>query len=235
MDTSVAAVTVNVVLPETLPLVALIVVLPALSAEARPPPLIVAVVVLDDAHVTLAVRFCIELSLYVPVAVNCCVPPAATDGFTGVTAMDTSVAAVTVNVVLPETLPLVALIVVLPNFNAAARPPLLIVAVVVLDDAHVTLAVRLCVELSLYVPVAVNCCVPPAATDGFTGVTAMDTSVAAVTVNVVLPETLPLVALIVVLPAFNADAKPVPLIVAVAVLDEAHVTLAVRFCVELSL
>src|SRR5271166_4381095 len=149
MDTSVAAVTVNVVLPETLPLVALIVVLPALSAEARPPPLIVAVVVLDDAHVTLAVRFCVELSEYVPVAVNCCVPPAATDGFTGVTAMDTSVAAVTVSVVLAEMAPLVAEIVVLPTFNADAKPALLMVAVAVLDEAHVTLAVRFCVELSL--------------------------------------------------------------------------------------
>jgi hypothetical protein len=63
----------------------------------------------------------------------------------------------------------------------------------------------------------------------------MDTSVAAVTVSVVLPETAPLVALMVVLPAFSADAKPALLIVAVAVLDEAQVTLAVRFCVELSL
>ena len=80
-----------------------------------------------------------------------------------------------------------------------------------------------------------NCCVPPAATDGFTGVTAMDTSVAAVTVRVVLPEMAPLVALMVVLPAFSADAKPALLIVAVVVLDEAQVTLAVRFCVELSL
>src|SRR5271165_257180 len=97
MDTSVAAVTVNVVLPEMAPLVALIVVLPAFSADAKPAPLIVAVAVLDEAHVTLAVRFCVELSLYVPVAVNCCVPPAATDGFTGVTAIDTSVAAVTAN------------------------------------------------------------------------------------------------------------------------------------------
>src|SRR5271167_5013755 len=131
--------------------------------------------------------------------------------------------------------PLVALIVVLPAFNADANPPLLMVAVVVLEDAHVTLAVRFCVELSLYVPVAVNCCVLPAATDGFTGVTAMDTSVAAVTVSVVLPTTLPLVAEIVVLPAFSADANPPLLIVAVTVLDDAHVTLAVRFCVELSL
>jgi hypothetical protein len=235
IDTSVAAVTVNVVLPEMAPLVALIVVLPAFSAEASPAALIVAVVVLDDAHVTLAVRFCVELSLYVPVAVNCCVPPAATDGFTGVTAIDTSVAAVTVSVVLPEMAPLVAEIVVLPAFNADAKPALLIVAVVVLEDAHVTLVVRFCVELSLYVPVAVNCCVLPAATDGFTGVTAIDTSVAAVTVSVVLPEMAPLVALIVVLPAFRADAKPALLIVAVVVLEAAHVTLAVRFCVELSL
>jgi hypothetical protein len=75
----------------------------------------------------------------------------------GVTAIDTSVAAVTVNVVLPEIAPLVALIVVPPTLSAEARPPLLMVAVVVLDDAHVTLAVRFCVVLSLYVPVAVNC------------------------------------------------------------------------------
>ncbi len=80
-----------------------------------------------------------------------------------------------------------------------------------------------------------NCCVRPAATEGFTGVTAIDTSVAAVTVSVVLPEIAPLVADIVVPPAFSADAKPAALIVAVVVLDDAHVTLLVMFCVELSL
>jgi hypothetical protein len=42
--------------------------------------------------------------------------------------------------------------------------------------------------------VAVNCCVLPLAIDGLAGVTAIDTSVAAVTVNIVLPETLPEVA-----------------------------------------
>jgi hypothetical protein len=235
IDTSVAAVTVSVVLPEMAPLVALMVVPPAFSADAKPVALIVAVVVLDDAHVTLAVMFCVELSLYVPVAVNCCVLPAATEGFTGVTAIDTSVAAVTVSVVLPEMAPLVALMVVPPAFSADAKPEPLIVAVTVLDDAHVTLAVMFCVELSLYVPVAVNCSVPPAVTEGFTGVTVMDTSVAAVTVSVVLPEIAPLVADIVVPPAFNADAKPAALIVAVVVLDDAHVTLLVMFCVELSL
>ena len=187
IDTSVAAVTVSVVDPLTLPLVALIVVVPAFSALAKPVALTVAVVVLEDAHVAVVVRFCVVPSLYVPVAVNCCVPPAATDGFTGVTAIDTSVAAVTVSVVDPLTLPLVALIVVVPAFSALASPVALTVAVVVLEDAHVAVVVRFCVVPSLYVPVAVNCCVPPAATDGFTGVTAIDTSVAAVTVSVVDP------------------------------------------------
>ena len=165
---------------------------------------------------------------------NCCVLPAATDGFAGVTAMDTSVAAVTVSVVLPTMLPLVAEIVLVPAFSADARPAPVIVAVVSVPDAHVTLPVKFCVELSLYVPVAVNCCVLPAATDGSAGVTAMDTSVAAVTVSVVLPTMLPLVAEIVLVPAFSADAKPALVIVAVVSVPEAHVTLPVRFCVELS-
>jgi hypothetical protein len=144
-------------------------------------------------------------------------------------------AAVTVNVVLPMMLPIVALIVVLPAFSADDNPPLLIVAVAVFDETHVTLAVRFCVEPSLKVPVAVNCCVPPATTDGFTGVTAMDFNVAAVTVRVVLPTIAPSVAEIDEVPAFNADAKPELLIVAVAVVPDAQVTCAVRFCVELSL
>jgi hypothetical protein len=66
------AVTVSDVLPITLPLVAVMIVEPAAApAVARPELLIVAMVVLDDAHSTLAVRFCVELSLNVPVAVNC--------------------------------------------------------------------------------------------------------------------------------------------------------------------
>jgi hypothetical protein len=81
----------------------------------------------------------------------------------------------------------------------------------------------------------VNCCVLPAVTEGLTGVTAIDFSVAAVTVSVVLPTTAPSVAEIDEVPAFNADAKPELLIVATVVVAEAHVTCAVRFCVELSL
>jgi len=236
IDDSVAAVTVNVVEPTTLPLVALIVDVPTFRVVAKPEALIVATVVVPDAHVTLLVRFCVELSLNVPVAVNCCVFPAATDGFAGVTAMDVSTAAVNVNEVVPMTAPDVALIVTgPPAFTPVAKPAALIVAMVVSDELQVTELVRFCVELSLKVPVAVNCCVFPAATDGFAGVTAIDDRVAAVTVSVVDPTTAPLVALIVDVPTFTAVAKPAALIVAFAGVPDAHVTLLVKFCVELSL
>ena len=63
--------------------------------------MIVATVTADELHVAVLVRFCVVPSLKVPVAVNCWVPPFGTDGFAGVTATDTSVAAVPVSVVLP--------------------------------------------------------------------------------------------------------------------------------------
>ena len=70
---------------------------------------------------------------------------------------------------------------------------------------------------------------------GFAGVTVMDCSVAAVTVSNVEPTTAPEVALIVLLPAATAVAKPPAPMVAVAMVPEAQVTEAVRFCVLLSL
>ena len=73
----------SVVLPLTAPSVAEIVVVPALTAVASPAAFTVATAVLDDAHVTWLVRFCVLPSEYVPVAVNCCVPPTVTVGFAG--------------------------------------------------------------------------------------------------------------------------------------------------------
>jgi hypothetical protein len=71
------------------------------------------------------------------------------------------------------------------------------------------------------------------------GVTEIDTSVAAVTVRGVEPDTLPSVAEIVVTPTPPVEvAKPYEpealLIEAAAVLEELQVTATVRFCVELS-
>ena len=154
----------------------------------------------------------------------------AIDGFAGVTAIDCNVAAVTVNNVEPTTDPNVALMVLVPIAAAVAKPPLAMVAVAVVPDAQVTEAVTFFVLLSVYVPVAVNCCVRPLAIDGLAGVTAMDCSVAAVTVNTVEPATDPDVAPIVLVPTPAPVAKPPLVMVAVPVVPDAQVTEAVRFC-----
>jgi hypothetical protein len=59
-----------------------------------------------------------------------------------------------------------------------------------------------CVLLSLNVPVAVNCCIVPAAAVGAAGVIVSDTNVPVPTVNVVLPLTPEDEAVIVTVPPF---------------------------------
>ena len=78
---------------------------PAATPVANPPAVIVATVVVTELQVAVLVKFCVELSEKVPVAVNCSVAPFAIEGFAGVTAIDTSVAAVTVKVVDPVMAP----------------------------------------------------------------------------------------------------------------------------------
>ena len=160
---------------------------------------------------------------------NCCVAPFAIDGFAGVTAIDCSVAAVTVSTVEPLIDDDVAVIVEVPTPAAVARPDALIVAVVVVPDDHVTVLVRFCVVPSLKVPVAVNCCVAPLVIDGFAGVTAIDCSVAAVTVSTVEPLMDDDFAVIVEVPTPAPLARPAALIVAVVVVPDDQVTVEVRF------
>ena len=71
------------------------------------------------------------------------------EGLAGVTAMDCSVAAVTVRTVEPETAPRVALMVLVPVLTAVARPPVVMVATDMVADAQVTCEVMFCVLLSL--------------------------------------------------------------------------------------
>ena len=85
----------------------------------------------------------------------------------------------TVNVLAPVRPAKVASMVLDPEARAVAKPDVLIVATVVLDDAEVTKLVRFAVELAGEVPVAVNCSVKPLAKLGLTGVTVIDVSVAA--------------------------------------------------------
>jgi hypothetical protein len=235
IDTSVAEPTVSTVDPDTDPDVALMTLVPTPAPVAKPPEVMVAVEIVADAHVTDAVRFCVLLSLYVPVAVNCWVFPFAMEGLAGVTAIDTRVAEPTVSTVEPETEPEVALMTLVPTPAPVARPPEVMVAVDIVAEAHVTDAVRFWVLLSLYVPVAVNCCVVPFEIDGLAGVTAIVTRVAEPTVSTVDPDTDPEVALITLVPTPAPVARPPEVMVAVDVVAEAHVTDAVRFWVLLSL
>ena len=77
---------------------------------------------------------------------------------------------------------------------------------------------------SVNVPVAVNCSVVPSGMEGLGGVTEIATSWAGVTVSTVLPETVPLVAEIMVCPVAFDVAKPGEVIVATAVEDDAQET-----------
>jgi hypothetical protein len=187
IDVNTAAVTVTVAEPWIVPDMAVIVAVPFATLVANPPLLTVAIVVADEDQVTVLVRFCVVPLLYVPVAVNCCLSPAGTDGDAGATEIDINTAAVTVNVAEPWIVPDVAVIVAVPFATLVASPPLLTVAIVVADEVQVTVLVRFCVVPLLYVPVAANCCVNPAATDAVPGVTAIEANTGAVTVNMAEP------------------------------------------------
>jgi hypothetical protein len=73
-------------------------------------------------------------------------------------------------------------------------------------------------------PTAVNCCVVPRATEGVAGITAIEISWAGTTVNVLVSENAPAVAVIVVAPAATVVASPEPLMVAAEVDEEVQVT-----------
>jgi hypothetical protein len=106
------------------------------------------------------VRFCVLLSLNVPVAVNCCVSPTGIEGSLGPTVIDTKVSAVTARDELPPTAADVAKMVVVPAATPDASPAEFMVATFGAEELHWTDVVKSCVLLSLNVPTALNCCVP---------------------------------------------------------------------------
>ena len=248
IETRRAAVTVSVVEPEV-PLagsVALITVDPTVSAVVSPAEPaafeMLAVGGTEDCQLTVAVRSCVVLSVYVPVAANWCVRPTGSDGVAGVTAIDTSCAAVTVSVVVPERPedPSVALIVADPIPAPVATPfdPAVLENRVTAEseDPQVTVPVRSRVVESVYVPVAVSCCLAPSAMEGSGGVIASEVRRAAVTVKAVLIE-MPVpgsVTVMVVVPVAVVEATPAaPAVatVATSTIEDDHLTLAVMSCV----
>jgi hypothetical protein len=138
------------------------------------------------------VRFWTVPSVKVPVAVNACDVPRAISGFTGVTAIETSLAPETVSVVEPVTPECVAEIVALPRARLLARPYVPAVfetGAPAADELHSTWVVRSWMVPSEKVPVAVNCWLVPRAIVGFVGVTSTATRTALDTVSVVDPLT----------------------------------------------
>jgi hypothetical protein len=81
----------------------------------------------------------------------------------GVMPIETSIAEVTVSVVLPEISLSETEIVVDPATRAVATPVALTLATAGFDELQVTLEDRSCFDPSEYTPVAVICCVIPAA------------------------------------------------------------------------
>jgi hypothetical protein len=109
--------------------------------------------------------------------------PAATEAVAGVTEIEVKTAGITVNVAAPLIVPAVAVMVAVPGVTPVANPVLFFtVATEVAEELHFAVVVRFCVVPLLYVPVAVNCWVVPAAMDEVAGVTAIETSGGAVPV-----------------------------------------------------
>jgi hypothetical protein len=216
IEARVAEVTVRVVDPDMLPDVAVIVVEPVSTEVVKPLEpdvlLMVATNSADEYHVTDVVISCVVLSENIPVAANHCVVPFPILGLVGVTARETRVAEVTVSVVEPEIPSDVAVIVVKPAATPVAVPLdpeiSLIVATAAFDDIQFVDAVRSCVVLSENVPVAVNCRVVSMARLGLDGVTAIEISVAGVTVTCAVPDIFPHCAVISASPGCMAIVCP---------------------------
>src|SRR5215813_1379475 len=127
------------------------------------------------------------------------------DGLLGFTVME--MRARTVRVVVPSIVPDLARMIVAPAPTPVARPDALIVATDGESDIQVTTLVRFLVVVpSLYVPVAMNCSVPPTAIVGFGGSMAIE--VRLTTLSCVEPLMPAELAWIVVVPTATPLAKP---------------------------
>ena len=239
IDTNAVELTVSVAEALIEPMSTPMVVIPWLSAVATPAVpgelLIVATFAAVELQCPRVVRSCVVPSVYVPVALNCCVVPKGVVAFGGLMMIDVKVAAATVKTVDPVTNAEVALMVADPVPMLVASPTLLMLAVETVSEAHVAVELRSCVLPSLNVPVAINCCVVPKAMKGFAGVTAIDCRTAAVTLIVVLPLIVPEVAIICAEPVPTLNANPAVfdtlLIVATVEAFELHCTVLVKSCV----
>lgn len=236
IDIRVAPVTVRLTDAVAEPIVAVIFAAPGASPFAKPLALpTFATPASDEVHVDCAVKSRVLPSLNVPIAENCWLVVAAIIESPGWIASDARSAALIVAVALPLTEPEVAVIVVVPRLRAVASPLTVIDAMLVFEELHATVPVISCVVPSENVPVALNCCNVPRGMDGVAGVTAIEFTVALVTVRLALAKMLPelTVAVMVELPAPIPSARPgapFKLMLATPGFPDAHCTDPVMFC-----
>jgi hypothetical protein len=202
--------TVRTAVPLTVPLVAVMLTVPAATGCARPVETpTVAFVVSEDDHVTKVVMSRVVLSEKPPIAANCtAAPPTLVTPGLGVTEMEASVAVDTVSVADPDFPPNIAVIVLDPDAMLVARPRAVIVAVDGFDDCQDAEDVTSCVVPSEYCAVAANCSVVPTGRLAEGGVTVMPVSVPAPTMRTAFPVTVPRAAVMVTVPAATGCASP---------------------------
>lgn len=152
-----------------------------------------------------------------------CVVVLAITGELGVTLMEVNVGTCTVTTELPVTVSKVAEIVAVPGVVANTRPAVLVVATVGAEEDQFTTPLMFCVLPSLKLPLALNCWNNPATIVGFPGETAMERTVAFVTVSEAEALSVPEVAVIVEPPAPTPEASPA-LTVATLIWAEVQVT-----------
>jgi hypothetical protein len=112
---------------------------------------------LEELQIVELVTFCVLPSLKVPVAVSCSLEPVASDALAARTAIDWSVAAVTVRAKLFDVIPFWAAVILLePIATPVAKPVALMLTEAGLELDQVAVLVKFCVLPSLKVPVAVN-------------------------------------------------------------------------------
>lgn len=231
MDTGAAAVTVTGTADVTEPRVALTLAEPCACVVMSPRLLTVAAAEFDVVQVAVAVTFCVLPSVYVAVAESCWVWPSARDTVDGVIAMETGVAAVTVILIGVITAPTLAVMVSDPAVFEVMRPVLLTVATRGFEVDHVAVLVTFCVVPLVSVAVAVICCVWPAARETSEGVRAMETTVAGVTVMLLVAVREPSVAVMVAEPVVTVVTSPEVLTVATVRLELVQRTEVETFCV----
>lgn len=219
----------------TLPSVAAIVAVPCATALTTPVADTPATDEFEVVQFTVDVKFCVEPSEYVPVAVSCVLSPAAAVGLGGVIEIDCNVAEVIVSVAPLLVTPDSDAVMVAEPADTPVATPLALIDAADDDDCQETCELRSCVEPSEKVPVAVNCSVVPEAIDADAGVTLMEFKAAEVIVTEIDCVMLPDVAVTVAFPCPTPVATPVLETETTPLEEEVQLIELVRSCVDPSL